>query len=364
MGFELLHPKTDRDKWMKVIQMLPQALRDVHWTPDYMAAEELRGHAPRLAIFTYHEYVVAQPIVIRDIFPHEVVWDADETVTDLAWWNCRDVSSPYGYGGPASNHGQPQQLYAWFNQGFTAWARENRVVSEFCALHPFMLSHQLWMLKAVPQISPAVRKQIVWIDLKGDFRPDYHANRHEGIKRAVKEGVKVRMGGKVDEFIRLYLLTMYRKQASARWYFPEEYLRALCDFGLVFYAYVGDVLASAALMLMMRDGTAYYHLAANADAYPKSGANDLLVNDMAEFAARQGCNRFHLGGGATSTPTDSVLFFKGGFSDLRAPAMSYFRVFDEAAYAALCAEKKRREVAETGIEFNTSFEPFYRREAS
>src|SRR5882672_6322655 len=360
MGFELLHPKNDRDKWMRTIQKLPQALWDVHWTPDYMAAEELRGHAARLATYTYQDYVVAQPIIIRDIFPAEVVNPNEPGPEEF--WTCCDVSSPYGYGGPASNHSQ--QLYAWFNESFTRWAQENRVVTEFCALHPFMTAHQLGLLKAVPTIQHKKRKDVVWIDLKCDFAEQYHDNRKAGVKKAAANGVVVRMGGRPDEFIRLYRLTMLRKLATARWYFQEEYLRALCDFGTVWYAHVGDVVVSAALMLMMRDGTAYYHLAANSDAYPKAGANDMLVHEMAAFAARQGCKRFHLGGGATSDPSDPVLFFKSGFSDLRAPALSYFRVFDEAAYAGLCAEKKRREVAETGTEFGTSFEPLYRREAS
>jgi len=345
MGFELLHPVNDRDKWLRAIYQLPQALQDVHWTPDYMAAEEMRGHEARLATYTYRDYVVAQPIIIRDV-----------------QGTMRDVSSPYGYGGPATNHGQ--QLYAWFNESFVSWAMENRVVTEFCALHPFMTAHQLGLIKAAPTIQPKTRKDIIWIDLKGDFAEQYHANRKAGIKKATKEGVAVRMGGHPDEFIRLYRLTMLRKQASARWYFTDEYIKALCDFGTVWYASVADIVVSAALMLMMIDGTAYYHLAANSDFHPRAGANDLLIHEMAEFAARNGCKRFHLGGGATPDTTDSVLFFKSGFSDLRAPAMAYFRVFDEAAYAGLCVEKKRREVAETGTEFGTSFEPLYRREAS
>src|SRR2546422_6725560 len=139
MGFELMHPKADRDKWMNVIHRLPQALRDIHWTPDYMAAEELRGHEPRLATYTYRDYVVAQPIIIRDIFRSDVE-NPDEMPEST--WSCRDVSSPYGYGGPASNHGQPQQLYAWFNSTFTAWANEKRVVTEFSAHLPVMLSCQ------------------------------------------------------------------------------------------------------------------------------------------------------------------------------------------------------------------------------
>ena len=360
MGFELLHPMNDRDKWLRTIYQLPQALHDVHWTPDYMAAEELRGHEARLATYTYRDYVVAQPIIIRDIFPFDIGMPEDEAVE--AVWTCRDVSSPYGYGGPASNHGP--QLYEWFNQAFTNWAMENRVVTEFCALHPFMTAHQLGLLKAVPGIQPVTRKQIVWVDLNGDFAEQYHANRKAGIKKAMKEGINIVMGDQPDVFIKMYRLTMLRKQAATRWYFTDEYLKALCDLGTVWYARVGAIVQSAALMLMTRDGTAYYHLAANSDIYPRVCANDLLVHEMAQYAARNGCKRFHLGGGATSDPSDPVLFFKSGFSDLRAPAMSYFRVFDEAAYAGLCAEKKRREVAETGTEFGTSFEPLYRREAS
>lgn len=344
MGFELLHPTNDRDKWLRTIYQLPQALQDIHWTPDYMAAEELRGHQARLATYTYRDYVVAQPIIIRDV-----------------QGTMRDVSSPYGYGGPASNHGQ--QLYAWFNESFVSWAMENRIVTEFCAIHPFMTAHQLGLLKSLPGIQPKTRKEVVWIDLKSDFAEQYHANRKAGIKKAMKEGVKVK-GGTPDEFIRLYRLTMLRKQAAARWYFTDEYLNALCDLGIVWYACVGDLVISAALVLRTIDGTAYYHLAANADVYPRVAANDLLVDYMAMSAAATGCKRLHLGGGATSDPTDPVLFFKSGFSDLRAPAMSYFRVFDEQAYAGLCAEKKRREVADTGTEFGTSFEPLYRREAS
>src|SRR5258706_9402231 len=247
MGFELLHPKNDIVKWTMAIKKLPQALQDIHWTPDYMAAEELRGHQARLATYTYRDHVVAQPIIIRDIFPAQISYP-DDPPQDF--WTCRDVSSPYGYGGPATNHSS--QLYEWFNQAFTNWALENRVVTEFCALHPFMTAHQLGLLKAVPGIQPVTRKQVVWIDLNGDFAEEYHANRKAGIKKATKDGVVVRRGEKPDEFIRLYRLTMLRKQAAARWYFTDEFLQALCNFGTVWYATTcTTVIESTALMLMM-----------------------------------------------------------------------------------------------------------------
>src|SRR6266436_620136 len=181
MGFELLHPVNDRDKWLRTIYQLPQALQDVHWTPDYMAAEESRGHMPRLATCSCRDYVVAQPIIIRVIFPQDVRDSAGGEIAEM-FWGVRDVSSPYGYGGPATNHGP--QLYEWFNQAFTSWAMENRVVTEFCAIHPFMTAHQLGLFKAVPTIQPVTRKQVVWIDLKGDFAEQYHANRKAGVRKA------------------------------------------------------------------------------------------------------------------------------------------------------------------------------------
>lgn len=356
MGFEVLHPKHDRDKWLRTIDKLPLALWDIHWTPDYLAAEELRGHQPRLATYTYDKYVVCQPIIVRDIFLPDM--PSDDHLPEMIR-QCRDISSPYGYGGPASNHSA--QLYSWFAQSFATWTFENQIVTEFCALHPFMTSHQLGLFKSVPNIKPITRKQVVWIDLTTDFAADFHDNRRAGIKNAIKNGVVVKMGG-ADEFIRLYRQTMMRKQAAARWCFSDEYLTALCAIGTVWYASIGNYDQSAALLLRTPDGAAYYHLAANAHDYPAAGANDLLIHEMAQFAVRNGCKRFHLGGGATSDPSDSVLFFKGGFSDLRAPAMSYFRVSDWKAYEVLCAEKKRREIAETGSEFTTVFEPMYRRE--
>jgi len=79
------------------------------------------------------------------------------------------------------------------------------------------------------------------------------------------------------------------------------------------------------------------------------------------WAKRSGYRRYHLGGGVTSKADDSLLRFKAGFSDLRAPLYTYFCVRDRAVYDRLCERKKAYERETAGTESASSFLPLYRR---
>jgi serine/alanine adding enzyme len=347
MGFLVLTPHgADVAKWEAVLDILPPKLRDIHFTPQYSAAQELLGLEARLAVYEWEGYVVAQPFALRHV--------------EVGNTNAMDISSLYGYGGPVSNHGP--QLYAWFDEAFREWCQQKGVVSEFCALHPLIWSHQASLLWA-KGFRIELRKPIVLMDLRSDFEAEYKDRRIAGIKAALKAGVKVTIEPCTKDFAHLYRTTMARTDAAPRWDFPDAYFDALIEMGAVFLAKIGDHVESAALMIYGY-GTAYYHFAGNAMENPKACANDLLVHEMALFARKQGPRWFHLGGGATSSLDDGVFHYKAGFSDRRAQALSYFRVFDDRAYRDLCLAKIGEEVAMTGAEFKSEFLPLYRREVS
>lgn len=347
MAFSVLAPHgADAAKWSAVIDMLPLHLRDIHFTLEYAAAQELLGLKAKLAVYEWEGYVVVQPFALRLV----KISARDEV----------DICSLYGYGGPVSNHGHT--LFAWFDEAFREWCGQSGVVCEFCALHPMLASHQLSLFRRMPSIKPIPRKEVVVMDLRGDFEAAYKDRRKAGIKAARAAGIKVTAASCTKDFARLYRATMVRTGALARWDFPDEYFDALIEIGAVFYAKIGDHVESAALMIYGYD-TAYYHFAGNAMENPKACANDLLVHEMAKFARKQGPKWFHLGGGATSSPDDTVLHYKAGFTDRRETAYSYFRVFDDTAYRDLCFLKIGIEIVETGAEFKSGFLPLYRREA-
>jgi hypothetical protein len=63
----------------------------------------------------------------------------------------------------------------------------------------------------------------------------------------------------------------------------------------------------------------------------------------------------------TSRSDDPLLRFKAGFSRLRAPLHTYFRIRNKAVYERLNARKREHEIATTGAESGSDFVPVYRR---
>lgn len=349
MGFSILHPVADADAWNAALACLPPDRLDIHFTPEYAAAQALLGIEPRLAIYRFdRNYVVLQPFALRAI--------------NVGGVHAVDIANLYGYGGPVTNHGPA--LYQWFDQSFRAWCAEHKVVSEFCALHPLLIGHQASLLRGMPGIGPLdLRKQVVTVDLTGGPMAGYKDRRLAGIKAAERAGVQVAIVANTADFIRLYRQTMARHHAAPRWHVSDEYLDAVARIGHIFHASIDGEVESAAVVLYC-GSRAYYHFAGNAMVHPKACANDLLLHTIAMWAKNRGMTMFHLGGGPTNAADDPVLHYKAGFGDGRAPAFSYFRVLDVDAYRGLCALKIADELAATGAQFETSFEPLYRREAS
>lgn len=358
MNFSVLHPVNGKAVWRSVLaQICSDAAWDPHFSPEYLAAEHLAdpGVHPTLAVYDSGRVRVIKPFVMREVNIGARSYGLD-------------IVSPHGYGGPLSDGGPVDHLE--FDREFVQWCKDAGVICEYMALNPMHIDHQRWLMRCSDWNWPwTVRKQVVWMDLTGGGLSGYHDTRLAGIKAARNAKVQVVVadrGAAVAKglFVKLYREAMERKGAATRWRFSDEYLLDLCRQGTVFVAWAPMGMEPEAAALVLDGGdVAYYHMAARAQN-SLNGANDLLVHEIASWCADKGIKRLHLGGGVTAAPDDGVLFFKSGFSDLRAPAMSTFRVFDEVRYRDACAAKAREEIEKTGAEFTTTFEPLYRREAA
>jgi lipid II:glycine glycyltransferase (peptidoglycan interpeptide bridge formation enzyme) len=158
---------------------------------------------------------------------------------------------------------------------------------------------------------------------------------------------------------------MDRNLAAARWYFPDDYFaNCVAELGpqrtSLFFAQVGDQLASA-YFLMHAFGTAYYHFGASNEDYFQYRPNDLLMLETALWAHRAGYRRYHLGGGVTSSPDDALFRFKSSFGKCTAPLYTYFRIHNHESYEQLASLKRQHEIAVHGCESVSNFVPAYRR---
>ncbi len=370
MAFRSLHADgDDAVRWTALIDRLPAERRDIHFLPAYGSIyRDTHGYRPFLALYEEGDTFVLQPFVRRRLSTLPFLTDRPDGEAFT------DVANPYGFGGPLSNAvnlDDANQLYRRFDDAFSTWCAEERIASEFTSLHPLMVRDQLAIVGDAA--SSRHEKDVVILDLsqqEDDLLKGLRKGHRSTVKMAERSGVRVEKVETSDEnlatFSALYEATMERRQAAPRWFMPKGFFQTTArrlgpERTTLFFAYIDGQVESGCL-LMHDYETAYYHFAGTAAKHPEIGASTLLVWKAALWAKAAGYTTLHLGGGVTSQPDDSLLRFKAGFSKLRAPLFTYFRVRDSGAYQALSTRKRAHERATMGAESSSDFEPIYRRQ--
>jgi len=369
MAFEVLNADGgSAEQWKGLIEGLAPEHRDIHFLPEYgRIYRDTYSFEPLLAAYTSAEGYVLQPFVRRPLGVLPFLAGA----ADVGMYY--DIANPYGYGGPlcsAADHSIAQRLYRAFAAPFATWCDEQDLASEFASLHPFMALDQVALIGDV--LAPKHEKDVVFIDLTGDeaaILKRLRKGHRSSLSAARRAGVKVERveptNGNLSLFNEMYRATMIRRQAAERWLVPESYFPTCIHYlgprrTSLFFASLDGVVESSCL-LMHDFITAYYHFAATWAKHAELGVNNLMVFEAAMWAKKAGYLRLHLGGGVTSKADDSLLRFKAGFSDQRAPLYTYFCIRDQAVYDRLCERKRAYERATVGVESTSDFLPLYRR---
>ena len=208
----------------------------------------------------------------------------------------RDVTGPYGFGGPVGNSS--------FYDAYEAWCREHGIVTTFTWFHPRFANHRYSRFHVEPRGGT-----VAW-RLEGDLFESLHRHHRRAARKAEAAGIETRITvGPPDlaPFAQLYERTMAEKGATGFYYFPEEYWRALANRDwLVLFEALDHTGTRAALLGLASPPWLHYHLGASERT---GGANNLLFLEAARWAQANGYERFHLGGGVGGAD-DSLLEFK------------------------------------------------------
>jgi hypothetical protein len=253
-----------------------------------------------------------------------------------------DVGTPMGYGGPAASGGDPP-VDAFF-EAYERWCGDRRVVATFARFHPVLANQRLaagrWH---VEHIGRSVGWRVAGQDADGLVAGmDSHHRRI--VRKARAAGVEVEVRRSPDElaaFVGLYEETMRRRDASAFYFFPQAYWEHVLEHlgGVLVRADArldGELLAS--ILCFATPPLLHYHLGASSERGQGLGANHFLFLETAAWAAREGLERFHLGGGVGGFE-DSLFDFKRRFDpDGTLPAFLGKAVHDEASYRRLSGQ--------------------------
>ena len=251
----------------------------------------------------------------------------------------RDVTGPYGFGGPVGASSRFHELYE-------DWCRENGIVTTFTWFHPRFANHRYARIHVEPRAGT-----VAWRLDEGDLFERLHRHHRRAARKAEAAGIETRVTvapASLEPFAHLYEQTMAEKGATGFYYFPAEYWRVLAERlgdGLVLFEAVQDGELRAAVIGLASATWLHYHLGASERS---GGANNLLFLETARWAREQGFTRFHLGGGVGGAD-DSLLEFKLRFD----PG----GLIESAVGKAIHDEDAYRELGGGGLE---GFFPAYR----
>jgi hypothetical protein len=343
MTFQVLSASLDQGKWDSLVfYRFPTP--DVHFTSAYVRLQTTSEITGRLAVFDDGNDLVIQPFMMQRL------------PSGLSY----DITSPYGYGGSISKSNPPGP---GFQKAFLEWARDSNVVAEHCCLNPFYKAN----LSSGPPLLLAVRsKPVVVIDLQNFSLEKTRRRVRRGYKNAVSLGMEVTEEDNsisALQFWDLYRTSMETKGANAAWRHSYNYF-SRHDFEPVgarwFFIKLGAQYYRALLTIGIGE-TAYAHFLGTSNELRHEGLDEMLYLGAASALARSGFKYFHLGGGLTTDPMDSLLAFKSGFSDMRLTAWRFGRVFDQSAYDSLLFDTGKNEVKTHGRISIASWFPAYRR---
>lgn len=306
----------DRARALELFQTLSAGARTPCLHPNYLSIDALRDSSlqPTYFLFQSADQTFLHPFHYAKI-----------PGTDFY-----DVQSAYGYGGPvASSMDSGFLSTAW--EAYANWCKENQVLAEFIRFHP-ILANSIGYPGDVVNVRNHVRVQLSdAVQGKG-----IEKRARTLLKKAENSNLEVRWAKPAEfipEFKRLYSETMARLQADQFYFFPDSYIEELCRWDVAHLALVqSDGIVSAAAIFLIEGETAEYFLSASDDSARKTGAVTLALQKAFHRALEAGCKHMHLGGGTSSDTTDSLLFFKMGFSPILAPFQFGKRIYNKDEY--------------------------------
>jgi hypothetical protein len=299
-------------QWRNYLQRLPVRWRDIYFTPEYYQLyEELNDGRARCFIFERDGDLALCPLLVNSVNCLKYTLDKEY----------HDVQGAYGYNGILSST-QDREFMNDFHKTYTSFCRKHNIIAEFTRFHP-LLKNEEYSREFVTLIKD---RETVAIDLTKDYlkiwETEYSSKNRNMIRKAIKRGYTIEVLNSpkdkdLDTFMDIYYNSMKNVTADSYYFFKKEYFINIFKYmpGHAFLFNVVDPecgIVCASIFFKYGDYF-HYHLSGRKSNTDNS-VNNFLIDRALDFARDNGAKFFHLGGGRTSNPDDSLLKFKKNFA--------------------------------------------------
>lgn len=327
--FEILDVN-DSNRWTVYLEEFLANRKDIYFAPEYYKLYEERNEGKALCfVYKTSEGVALYPFLINSV--NHLGFSLEKEYFD--------IQGAYGYNGILTNCYEPTFIDGFYNS-FDIYCKQNNIIAEFTRFHPVFQNQRF----AVNHMHVLFDRETVVVDLTQNYDEiwlkEYSSKNRNMIRKAEKQGYISKILTKplsddVNNFISIYQRNMEMVGAEDYYYFNKEFFYNIFSLqkGVVYLFNIEDCngqVASSSIFFYYGDFF-HYHLSGRTSSADNS-VNNFLLNEAVKFAKSMGAKTFHLGGGRSSAPDDSLLKFKSNFSKTHLPFYIGKRLHNQDVY--------------------------------
>lgn len=319
---------THKKDWNKVLNEIGSF--DFYHTHEYHALLAKDGEQPLLIFYYSGEMKIAFTFLMRKI---------DDRYFDL--------TSVHGYLGPLSSGIQAGFDNSPFRSRFENILKENKIVSVFTKLNPFIDGQDL-VLDGMGTIETI--GELVYFDQSMDEetqKSHYNRNTRQSLKKLqrVATVLEGRTPEDIDNFVEIYHKTMDRLNAKGIFYFDPGYFKGLMDSKMLncklWFAHhneTRDIIAAA--FVTQTGAICHLELMGTNEEYFNLSPSRILY-DHARSSMKGDPIRYLVLGGGAGGRTGSLMRFKSSFTQNYVDLRIWKHIIDPVQYESLQSESQR-----------------------
>lgn len=272
-----------------------------------------------------------------------------------------DLVTPYGYGGPVLTEvadGKKDLLLKEFEEEFTKYCNENKIVSEFVRFHPiFNNSDDFESVYNISYIRDTVGTDLLTYD--DPFQSEFSKSCRKNVRKALRNGVTYKVTknpSDISNFKEIYYSTMDRNNASDYYYFDDDYFSKCLELfpeNLLTVEAIYKDTTIAMGFYFVYNKIIHIHLSGTLSEYLPLSPAYILRYAVTLWGKENGYELIHHGGGRTNASDDGLYLFKKQFGKNTSFEFKVGKkVWNNEVYERLC------EINNVGM--STDFFPAYR----
>lgn len=284
-----------RDDWDSIVRSFQEY--DIYYLSGYVKAFELHGDGEPLLLYYQSDTLRGINIVMKRDIAHDKHFEGKIGEGDFF-----DIATPYGYGGWHFEGNQTGLDSDTFKKEYSAWRKENGIVSEFVRFHP-VLENASGINNDIYDMSFLGNTVAIELDSEEKIWERFSSKNRGHIRVAMKEGVTVRTETSkeaFDVFRDIYETTMDHDDASSYYYFDKSFFDSIRNdlegYYTLFTAYLGETAIASSIMLYAGKYM-NYHLSGQLFEYRRYAGTNMILFEAAKWGCEHGYDWLHLGGG-------------------------------------------------------------------